>query len=464
MTLTDSMNQKQKNDLHIIASIALISAISCALRLSFLGYIAIFAVLLFVILKNPSDFFLLFLAISPFTAAFTIGGKGIFGFLIIASVLKMFLYKKYYSKTVFLAGIVLIALELANDFANINIGIFVSMFASVLLFFMYTAYLDYNRLNVNEMLITLAITCFLEMLAVYIANGGNIAVYENDVNSMIRLGATEWQAAGAMEIPVYALMGICSLVVILMKNKTSLLIKILSMAAIVFELYLSVLSLSRVFYLGLFAAVFFLLFFLFGEKKKGRAMVTISVLAMAVIAFWSWKGDYILLAFQRMMNRQMSDFSSGRLDIWKSCVEYLSSHPLRLLIGNGMRNYTQVGASLNADFSMSAHNLILDAVMSFGLIGCISLISIFAFSIKQLKRIYPVKALDMNKLPLLVYLVMKMTGGMFYYFQTFTFLMVLIYISYSRNGAVKPIPICADERIPRGGRVAINRSAINARQ
>jgi O-antigen ligase len=115
------------------------------------------------------------------------------------------------------------------------------------------------------------------------------------------------------------------------------------------------------------------------------------------------------------------DISTGRFDIYLSCINYLKDNLKGLFLGEGIEGYLQIGKNSNLYFQISAHNLYLDALMSFGIIGCTAIFVSYKYYISKINR---GKKMNLTLLmPFIVYLVMVNTGGSFGDYKTYMYLL-----------------------------------------
>ena len=230
---------------------------------------------------------------------------------------------------------------------------------------------------------------------------------------------------GAMGFPIHTiLMMSLSLPFFINKGIRVLSKVLLSLILLVFFL-VTFLTTSKVYLLGL--ATFGICLLLHIVKGKNRiAIIFIIILFFLILSTQSWFFDLVYERYAYRIEDTDTDVTSGRTDIYKSCIDYLSDNFLALLFGSSYDGYLEIGRLLNKDFKMSAHNIILDGLMSFGLYGC----SLLLISVKQLNkkaRLYiKSKASLLGWLPIICWFVMCQTNTTFYLAKTYPLIPFLV--------------------------------------
>ena len=85
--------------------------------------------------------------------------------------------------------------------------------------------------------------------------------------------------------------------------------------------------------------------------------------------------------FAQTLNNLFSRIDAGggtgeRADIWLSCFDYLLENPVGFLFGFGSNGYPIIGEKYGLLFSAGSHNLYIDILMSWGIIGCMCVLII----------------------------------------------------------------------------------------
>lgn len=145
---------------------------------------------------------------------------------------------------------------------------------------------------------------------------------------------------------------------------------------VVLLIYCGLMSVSKSFLLVTLAL---LLFWAVGLMfQRGKISVKLMVLLCALV------GVYFLLStamFDTIISRfvgvtNMSSLTTGRTDLWMNYLREFGDNPMLLLFGSGYTDVTVGGRA--------AHNILIQLVFQFGLVGCALLISWFAFFVRTL--------------------------------------------------------------------------------
>ena len=126
---------------------------------------------------------------------------------------------------------------------------------------------------------------------------------------------------------------------------------------------------------------------------------------------------------QLRLDDGMEKYSGGRADIWLSCIRYLFEHPLRLIFGMGTSNYVAIGAKIGAHFEAGAHNLFIDFLMSWGLIGT-TILSVYLFRAYRRQKRYNLQLDSQALIPLITYISFAMTALRSCNLKTWIFLLI----------------------------------------
>ena len=145
---------------------------------------------------------------------------------------------------------------------------------------------------------------------------------------------------------------------------------------VVLLIYCGMMSVSKSFLLVTLAL---LLFWAVGLMfLRGKISVKLMVLLCALVGIYfllsSAMFDTILSRFVGVSN--MSALTTGRTDLWKNYLREFGENPMLLLFGSGYTDVTVGGRA--------AHNILIQLVFQFGLVGCALLISWFVFFVRTL--------------------------------------------------------------------------------
>lgn len=188
------------------------------------------------------------------------------------------------------------------------------------------------------------------------------------------------------------------------------------------------LTVSRSFILGIAAIVFWVIFSLVMERKYRIKLLYAAVFVFISIGVLFYtNSEAIINIFNKYLQRDF--FASSRSGVYRDCFDYLFTHPLNLLIGTGAFGYHVLGIEQNLEFKMFAHNLVLDAVMSWGIVGTSALVALICSYYRAMMIKYGKTKLICH-LPLVTWGAFMMLGGTFNYVEPYLFIMILIKMAF----------------------------------
>ncbi len=236
-----------------------------------------------------------------------------------------------------------------------------------------------------------------------------------------RLGAEFSQFGGSMGIPLNALILICCSYLKYFRYERNY-----KMFWMLFTLsfIVGLLTISRVFILGL---CFFIICLIIDIKENKRSFF----LFFFLILFFFSLITIFFSQFNYLLTRGETDISTGRFDIYASILTFLFSNVSDLLFGTA----TGYATFLSAEYpilKMSAHNLFLELIMQFGLVGflCIVYIVTNGTSLKKIPKEY-FRTSFTEYIPLIVYISSFLVSGSIYYTKTIiTFIALFLIKKY----------------------------------
>ena len=154
-------------------------------------------------------------------------------------------------------------------------------------------------------------------------------------------------------------------------------------------------------------------------------------LCRTVIFIWFNFEQFSLILSQFQYRFEAHADDNGRTDIWLSCLDYLKNHFRALLVGNGALNYHNVGGADYAFYQVSVHNLYLDNLLAFGVIGTVLLVRIYSFFYQKCRRMTFKKTDLIAWMPFLTLSVYYITSGSFRYFKTWMYYIIVIYFIFA---------------------------------
>lgn len=302
---------------------------------------------------------------------------------------------------------------------------------------------SYNHRYAVFLLITaLVITQVFALLVTGIesmldSNVGYYRIGEAEDDSMNTFG-------GAMEFPIYAIIITTTLLPFLTGKYLGKIQKVGMSLIVVATVIMAMFAASRVYLLGLAVMVIVLLL---SYANKGRLLLIFAVLAMVVMV--AVNTDIVQLAIMRYTLRQENlsgDLSNGRQAIWTSILEFLTYNPHRLLLGCGYRGYQMIGFENRLPFSGTAHNIVLDGLMAYGLFGLSVMVLALRNVQRHLKRVWKTKATMLSLMPFLCWFAMCMTNSAFLLYKTFVLIPFFLLHAYT----IKQLMIKDNEKNTKG--------------
>lgn len=194
------------------------------------------------------------------------------------------------------------------------------------------------------------------------------------------------------------IVSISFLIVLLLSKKIN---SILAIALIAFLFYVSSRSARFTMLIGLFFmfASTSLYYFL---NKKGPLLFNLLLFSLfPIIAFFA-----LSMTYDSMIEvRGVEASENGRYEIWNTYLSYLNSHLYIFIIGTGGGTISNIAENIN---TLTAHNLILEKIIEFGLLGLSVLLAFF--STLYNKSSFNIKN-NVKLIPLLTYLGTTLTQG-----------------------------------------------------
>ena len=315
---------------------------------------------------------------------------------------------------------------------------------SFMLFCVVFAYkVDYQRIN-YPLLTVMAVLSSVGILTLILSSSSSLDMYMEATNDQFKMGEENIEIGGAMAVSLYTCMGTAAAFV-LMKTHRGIL-RYVGIASMLFFLVMGLFALSRTFFTSLAIA---LLLSVPRMKSStgvslGRRIFAIMAIAIAFVA----GGYYIYITIGEgllsMVDKLDSMFEGGpgsRSKIWLSSVVYLLTHPIDLVFGQGVYTYSTSLANKNYAFwGFGCHNLYLDALMSFGIIGFLIFCSLIKNAYRKIKQI-PNNAQLPSKgfyyFPLLLFVACNLAQGSFRDTSTYILPLAIVLITYGSYKTTK---------------------------
>ncbi len=382
------------------------------------------------IAKNENIFYIL-CGMAMFESVFKIGGNVMWFVPLLILAFKLLYRDKFRCNSDAVCSLLLIfCLELLLDFSNGSMGQLVVNLSAVIFVFIVFSKISILKLNAFSIVFSLLIG-FLAVIYYLLSMYGGIGAFISSFMSAAyayRFGHSYGDTVGgAMAIPLYTTMLIsCGLTCYLKIDKLRFFQKVLILLAVVVSCIFGALTISRSFYTGLIVTIIAILLFKSSDKKHIKSkMLFFVILAIAFLYFT--EADVINKIFsdlQLRLDRGMEIGSKGRMDIWMSSLGYLFEHPLNMLLGMGSTNYVQIGNETGELFSAGTHNLFIDFLMSWGVVGATVLI-IFLIRIYRHLRNNSLNFNSQSLIPLITYIFFAMTALRSCSLKTWIFLLIV---------------------------------------
>lgn len=377
-------NKKSKNIIGLIDIIAqsvifILLAISLAVESSVMTMIIVVLALAYVSMADNEASFYFIVGLSIYQNSFTIKGDNAIFLVLIVFLIKHLIFNKtsFKNKIILIAAsLVIIVIELLNDRTAASKGeLLVTMF--YILFFLYSIIcIEDIKFDINKFLIYFFIAYFSATAYVFYESGNVFQYFKNFFikPEYYRFGyCVPDEIGGPMAIPIYSLTIVSfSIVNLLFKNWKGVLFTILSIIFVTYATFIGFLTISRSFILGLLVILLVgLIYTAITKRWRIISLVVYGVLCFGII--YLIFPNFMEAIIRAFINRSTGDTTgSGRTLIWQRCFVALTESVGRFLFGGGAINYVNWNNfDYNNNLVAGAHNLFIDVVMSWGLIGFI---------------------------------------------------------------------------------------------
>ncbi len=387
----------------------------------------------------------LIIAFTPFySSIYTTGGIGLGFMLPFVAMIKCIIKYRIRGpfKMLHLVYLFMILVYVFHDFSVTTFGSLINYVVFLSYPFFASLYIDFSRYNVKFMTALFVLSLIIVEFSIFMVQGGDLsALIATD--EIIRLGegnvdeGQKNQLGGAMELPIFSLTIITLLAQGLVGNNLSKKWKNISIVLIIVISIITLFTLSKVYLLGLSTLLFIMVIYIFKNitLKKTASFIGIIIVSIVAMNIFSEQASEIQSRYMTRIGIGRSatltavEVTTGRSPIYEAGIKYMSENPLCLLIGEGSYGYRDIGIKQGTKLSMSMHNIILDALMTFGLLGLV-IISLY-------KEIYKRSRIQMyNQLlafaPLIIWLVMNMTASTFIIPRNYIYLTFLV-ITINQN-------------------------------
>lgn len=406
-----------------------------------LSYVAIGVLFWVIIASNAERCFTAIVATSTFAPLFSISGIGVYFLATIIAAFKMMRAGR--NASMWFAAIAMLAIYVLHDIQVTTMGTILNQTCYLLFFFIACLSMNFRRYDHRLTVVLFLCSVILNYIG-SIALTGDLSQLGDESIQDVRLGEGDIEGGqnnnlgGAMGFPILTIYLITFGLPLLLGNYLRTTKKIILALVLLICFVVTFFSTSKVYLLGLatLAVCLFFYFFRGGASFKEKSGATLFVFFAFVVLYYSGYLDLFISRYEyRMGDGDMDRLTTGRSLIIASCLDYLANHPLAILIGEGYRRYISIGATLQLPFSMSAHNVILDCIMAYGVFGVVVIISSLRALHKKIVRLfcdYVPSALGWA--PLICWISMCMSNSPFMLPKTYVILPFLVlHIYYYRS-------------------------------
>jgi O-antigen ligase len=328
-----------------------------------------------------------------------------------------------------LSAMIIIILEVLNSGLNgIGLGTLVHWLSIFLYFIIVIVYIDFKKWNQVEMSKYFLTSYLVVVVATFYASGGNFEIFVGNSEDIIisenRFGYDLSNLGGAMGISYYSAINIALMLINLNDGRSTKLYKIISMFAIMVSILIGLISVSRMFFIGLLLIIlFYILNTLYGKAWLKKLFTSLTLFISMLTVFFIMN-DVFESLLNRLFTRMEEISADSRLEIQIDSLTFLSKNILQGFIGLGANYYPKYGDIYGYLFSAHTHNLYLDGLMSWGITGSIALIMILIYFTKKCKYINDFEVSLLTTIPLLLIAVWFLTAGTFTSFRDYTFIII----------------------------------------
>jgi hypothetical protein len=416
-------------------------AYSATLESTLFLIIGISFLVLLILTGNCINDFYVYVSLIPFTIYLTNVSditQLIFIGMLGVSIFKLFFQKAKYRLNILIliSAIYLMIIELFNDLIIANHIHSLSVLHFMAYFIMFILRIDLGKYNHVYSLRNLISGLIIALITISFGFNKTLddLVYTENVFRLGEESGISRLLGGAMAVPIYSLLIISLLISYMFLNKTTIKEKLILIPCIVFPFIVGFLTVSRLYLLGL--GVFTICIILSVFSKKGYKMMIFLLTGLSLLITYIYFNPIILENILMKFGQRTTNgfFNDIRMQIYISVIEYFGDNPEFLLLGKGALNYVLVGKEEGYLFSMMAHNLYLDALISWGVFGVLFLTYIITFYVKKCKSYSTNRVSILTVMPIVILTILYMTQGSFNYFDVYMYILFLIlHIFYGEN-------------------------------
>ena len=152
----------------------------------------------------------------------------------------------------------------------------------------------------------------------------------------------------------------------------------------IYLIYCGFLTFSKSFYVVFAVLAVLLFFYVYSAKERSKRLTVFLVIVfplIIVVGYYTINSIVIPRIMQRVTNTV--DLTSGRTNIWNSYLRMLFEQPQIFFVGAGANN-ARVLVAEYLGYENSAHNVYLELISDYGIVGCITLLALFGGAFKNI--------------------------------------------------------------------------------
>ena len=358
-------------------------------------------------------------------------------FVLIAPLAELFKLPNSYTAAPFLSIIIVLKLLFNsdkrvnhNDFSYVLVYLllfFFSIIASLLEFqsvvpcipffvYLIMIYLCTHRLEITNKLYIIMARCFV--VSCLIVCFGSV-FFPTAVKLLSNVGMYTIRNTGFSNVWDFGqnLVIAISMVLIGFKNK-----RINLILAIMLNIVFIYFIIDTGLYTGLIGIVFvYSMYFFIDDRFSKIFKIFLYLFLGPLVIFLLYKFVFL------KMNDSRGQFSdNGRFEIWKLYYQILTNNVRILLIGTGGGTIMSYANKYNI---LTTHNVIIEKIMEFGIIGC-------TFLVLNIKKIYENSITSLRNNPKLILPIVYLLMGLFQGVSGSEILVLLIILSYQKKNSV----------------------------
>ena len=430
------MNNKYHYILSLLALITI--SLSYLWQMPILSYISIAIVLGMMLMESAVQDFYLLLSIAVPMNGFKLSGIGLSFIFLTISIIKLLMKGQRnltLSPILTIMGFIVIFLTFIHEASYVTIGTTINSVILITYFIVLLTYLPVQKLNIRYCTLLFFTSLIITQIFAILVTG-NLAEL-GDASNIFRLGqkSEEFESydifGGSMGFPVRTVLLICMSISFFV-GKYSKIIKTSLAGIVVILVIITFLTISKVYLLGLGTLVVSLFFV--AKSSKARLNIIGYLILMLVLGFvllpqLPYDVDDIVDAFIFRIgdSRDAEALTTHRSVIYADVITYLTNNFSCLFFGAGKEAYPEIGKMESLAFYMEAHNIILDCIMAYGIVGLALIIALchsVIVRVRIMNRKYQLSML--GALPLICWFMMSQTNSAFSVFHTYLWLPFLV--------------------------------------